>query len=50
MNLLFEGKTEGFGLLLFGEFIMAAIYTIAALSILKYAERACRKAGKFDLF
>lgn len=50
MNLLFGSNTGDFAVLLLGELAMAAIYALASVSILKYAERACRKAGKFDLF
>ena len=50
MNLLFTDSPAGFGRLLLEELLLAVLYIIAAMSILKYAERACRKAGKFDLF
>ena len=50
MNLLFSNDTSGFAALLFGELAMAAVYVIAAVSVLKYADRACKKAGKYDLF
>ena len=50
MNLLFSNDTRRFVTLLLGELTMAAIYVIAAVSVLKYADRACRKAGKYDLF
>ena len=50
MNLLFANDFNGFAQLLFGELAMAAVYVIAAVSVLKYADRACRKAGKYDLF
>ena len=50
MNLLFSNDAEGFAPLLLGELAMAAIYVLASVSVLKYAERACKRAGKFDLF
>lgn len=50
MNLLFANNFNGFAQLLFGELAMAAVYVFAAVSVLKYADRACRMAGKFDLF
>lgn len=50
MNLLFSDDTNGFGILLIGELAIAAVYVLASVSVLKYAEQACRKAGKFDLF
>lgn len=50
MNQLFSDDISGFAALLLGELAMAAVYVIAAVSVLKYADRACRKAGKYDLF
>ena len=50
MNLLFVNDFNGFAQLLFGELAMAAVYVFLAVSVLKYADRACRMAGKFDLF
>ena len=50
MNLLFANDFNGFAQLLFGELAMAAVYVFLAVSVLKYADRACRMAGKFDLF
>lgn len=50
MNLLFSSDISNFVPLLLGEMAMAVIYVLVSVSILKYAERACRKAGKFDLF
>lgn len=50
MNSLFGSGTEHFAALLFGELALAAFYTLISVSILKYAERACRRSGKFDLF
>lgn len=50
MNLLFSDDTRGFAALLFGELAMAAVYIVASVSVLKYADKVCRKAGKFDLF
>lgn len=50
MNLLFSSDISNFAVLLLGELAMAAIYVLVSVSILKYAERACRKAGMFDLF
>ena len=50
MNLLFSKDTRGFAVLLLGELAMAVIYVIDAVSVLKYADGACRKAGKYDLF
>ena len=50
MNLLFSSDISNFVVLLLGELAMAAIYVLVSVSILKYAEKACRKAGKFDLF
>lgn len=50
MNLLFSNNTKGFWGLLLGELTIAAVYVIAAVSVLKYADRACRNAGKFDLY
>lgn len=50
MNLLFGNGAGDFVVLLLGELAMAAVYVLASVSVLKYAERACRKAGKFDLF
>lgn len=50
MNLLFSNDTNDFAPLLVGELVMAAIYVIAAVAVLKYADRSCRKAGKYDLF
>lgn len=50
MNVLL-GKGEGnFGYLLSGELGIAFLYVIAAWVILREAERACRKSGRFDLF
>lgn len=50
MNLLFQDDMSCFGGLILGELAMAAFYVTAAVSVLKYADQACRKAGKFDLF
>lgn len=50
MNLLFSDDTRGFCALLLGELAMAAIYAVSSVSVLKYADRACRKADKSDLF
>lgn len=50
MNLLFSSDISSFATLLLGELAMAAIYVLVSVSILKYAEIACRKAGKFYLF
>lgn len=50
VNLLFGNGTGHFWTLLLGELAIAAVYTFSSLAVLKYAERACRKAGKFDLF
>lgn len=50
MNQLFSEESAGVAPLLLGELAMAAIYAAAAVSVLKYADSACRKAGKFDLF
>lgn len=50
MNVLL-GKQEGkFGYLLLGELGIAFFYMIAAWAILRGAEQACRRSGKFDLF
>lgn len=50
MNLLYGDDIRGFAVLLIGELAMAVIYALAAMFVLKYAEQACKKAGKFDLF
>lgn len=50
VNLLFGGDSSRFPALLLGELGMAAVYTACAVGVLKYAERACRRGGKFDLF
>lgn len=50
MNLLFGSDMSQLAALLLGELAMAAIYIFASVAVLKYAERACQKAGKFDLF
>lgn len=50
MNLLFANDFNGFAQLLIGELAMATVYAVAAVSVLKYADRACRMAGKYDLF
>ncbi len=50
MNLLFSNDAGGCAVLLLGELAIAAIYVIAAVSVLKCADRACRKTGKYDFF
>lgn len=50
MNLLFSDNPGGFAVLLLEELAMTAIYIMAAVSVLKYADKVCRKAGKYDLF
>ncbi len=50
MNLLFGNGDGNICVLLLQELAMGAVYVLLAVSILKYAENACRKAGKFDLF
>lgn len=50
MNILFGSTAGQFSLLLLGELAIAAVYIIFSLAILKYAERACCRAGRFDLF
>lgn len=50
MNLLLGDDLRRFGILLIEELAMAIIYALASVFILEYVERACKKAGKFDLF
>lgn len=50
MNLLFNDDRSRFIPLLLGELVLAAAYTLAAIAVLKYAESACKRQGKFDLF
>lgn len=50
MKLLFDNETENCIYLLLGELAMAVLYALASVFILKYAEKACIKAGNFDLF
>ena len=50
MNILLDNDTKNFAILLLGEMTMAGIYALTSVSILKYAERACLKAGKYEMF
>lgn len=50
MNLLFGNGEGNVYALLLEELAVGAVYVCLAVSILKYAENACRKAGTFDLF